>query len=212
LSMSNRLAEIFDDHELVGKIQRKLPYLFRLAESESSRAGKVGMQVGSLRERILVAMLIYKFGEENVRSEIPITQPEVDAEVYGTPISIKTITGGTFSGVKLVWTVDPEKAREFFDRYMPCCDILLVQIKWGDVGSFCWIPLSVQRDQFTRMGRKGYLKLPRQGTNPRGVEFAKEAMSAMVVSEKTRRIAIRWDVVQPEYDAYQRWIEYWRSD
>ena len=44
----------------------RLPYLFHLAELDSSRAGKIGMEVGSLRERIIVALLIYKFGEDNV--------------------------------------------------------------------------------------------------------------------------------------------------
>ncbi len=49
--MSNRLIEIFEDEKLVKKIKNKLPYLFQLAELESSRAGKVGMEVGSFREK-----------------------------------------------------------------------------------------------------------------------------------------------------------------
>ena len=47
--VSSRLVEIFDDVRLVEKIKSRLPYLFQLAESESSRAGKLGMQVGSAR-------------------------------------------------------------------------------------------------------------------------------------------------------------------
>ncbi|RLC67524.1 MAG: type II restriction endonuclease subunit R, partial [Chloroflexi bacterium] len=58
--MSSRLVEIFEDQKLVQKIKKKLPYLFQLAELESSRAGKIGMEVGSLREKIIVALLIYK--------------------------------------------------------------------------------------------------------------------------------------------------------
>ncbi len=57
--MSSRLGEISEDKKLVEKIKRKLPHLFNLAEVESSRAGKVGMEVGSLREKILIALLIY---------------------------------------------------------------------------------------------------------------------------------------------------------
>lgn len=60
--MASRLVEIFEDEELVKKIRKRLPYLFHLAELESSRAGKIGMEVGSLRERIIVALLICKFG------------------------------------------------------------------------------------------------------------------------------------------------------
>ncbi len=42
--MSSRLAEIFEDEKLVEKIKRRLPYLFQLAELESSGAGKPGME------------------------------------------------------------------------------------------------------------------------------------------------------------------------
>jgi len=102
----SRLIEIFEDERLVEKTKRRLPYLFQLAEQESSRAGKTGMEVGSVRERIIAALLIYKFGEENVETEIPITQPEVDAKLFGEPVSIKTITGKSLGGVKLIWSVD----------------------------------------------------------------------------------------------------------
>ena len=42
--MSNRLKEMFGDEELVEKIKRRLPHLFQLAELESSRVGKTGME------------------------------------------------------------------------------------------------------------------------------------------------------------------------
>jgi len=89
--MPNHLIEIFEDEKLVDKIKKRLPYLFQLAELESSRAGKIGMEVGSLREKIIVALLIYKFGEENVETEIPITKPEVNVRIFNESVSIKTI-------------------------------------------------------------------------------------------------------------------------
>lgn len=104
--MSSRLKEIFEDEKLVNRIKTRLPYLFQLAELESSRAGSIGMEVGSLRERIIVALLIYKFGEANVETEIPITEPVVDVRLFGESVSIKTITGKGFGGVKLIWTVE----------------------------------------------------------------------------------------------------------
>jgi len=39
--VSSRLLEIFEDKKLVEKIKRRLPELFRLAELDSSRAGKM---------------------------------------------------------------------------------------------------------------------------------------------------------------------------
>ncbi len=91
--MPSLLEEIFQDNKLTDKIKKRLPRLFYLAELESSRAGKIGMEVGSLRERIIVALLIFKFGKANVETEIPITEPEFDMQLFGQPISVKTITG-----------------------------------------------------------------------------------------------------------------------
>jgi hypothetical protein len=75
-----KITNLFTDQETVTRIQTRLPELFYFAELESSRAGKVGMEVGSARERILIALLIYKFGKENVETNIPITQPRSRCE------------------------------------------------------------------------------------------------------------------------------------
>jgi len=210
--MASRLAEIFKDRKLVNKIKNKLPYLFQLAELESSRAGKVGMEVGSLRERIVIALLIYKFGEKNVETEIPITEPEVDVKLFGEPISIKTITGKGFSGVKLIWTVDAQKAKEFREKYYPHCDILLIQINWGNIGGFYHIPLEAQIEIFHEMGREKYIKLPKPGTNPRGVEINREALVSLTKHDLSKVIEINWQKRKIDYNPYKRWVEYWKED
>lgn len=97
MEKQGHLVRLFEDEEVVARVKQRLPRLFQLAELESSRAGKVGMQVGSIRENIIVALLIYKFGEENVETEIPITEPEMDVRLFGEPVSIKTKTG-SFGG------------------------------------------------------------------------------------------------------------------
>jgi len=210
--MSSRLIEIFEDRKLLEKIKKRLPYLFQLAELESSRAGKTGMEVGSVREKIIVALLIYKFGEANVETEIPITKSEVDAKLFGEPVSIKTITGKDFSGVKLIWTVDAQKAREFRESYYPHSDILLVQINWGDLGEFYYIPLEAQKSLFDKIGRRSYIKLPKPGTNPRGVEITKEALSALVADNETKSIEINWQRTKIDFNPYKRWVDLWRED
>jgi len=210
--MSSRLKEIFKDKKLVNRIKTRLPYLFQLAELESSRAGKIGMEVGSLREKIIIALLIYKFGVANVETEIPITEPEVDVRLFSESVSIKTITGRGFSGVKLIWTVDAQKAREFRETYYPHCDILLVQINWGSTGGFYYIPLEAQKRIFDKVGREGYIKLPKPGTNPRGVEITKEALSSLIKDEMSKVIEIYWQKAKADYNPYKRWIDYWRKD
>ena len=44
---------MFGDDKIVEKIKRKLPYMFFIAEVEMSKSGKVGMEVGTLREQII---------------------------------------------------------------------------------------------------------------------------------------------------------------
>ncbi len=210
--MTSRLVEIFKDEALIGKIKKRLPYFYQLAELESSRAGKIGMEVGSLREKIIVALLIYKFGESDVKTDIPIIEPEVDVELFGQPVSVKTITGKGFSGVKLIWTVDAQKAREFRENYYPRYDILLVQIVWNSTGGFYYIPLEAQERLFEEMGRENYIKLPKPGTNPRGVEITKEALSQLAKSKETKVIEIDWQRSEIDYHPFKRWVDYWSED
>ena len=58
--MNKNIGSIFEDSKIVEKIKKKLPYLFQLTEIDNSRDGKLGMEVGSARERIVIALLIYK--------------------------------------------------------------------------------------------------------------------------------------------------------
>jgi hypothetical protein len=212
LETQGHLSQLFEDEEIIERIRNRLPYLFQLAELESSRAGKAGMQVGSVRENILVALLIYKFGKENVETEIPITEPEVDAILFGEPISIKTITGGSFSGVKLIWTVDAAKAKEFCENYYPSCDILLVRINWSNIGGLYYIPVQVQKKVFDEIGREKYITLPKAGTNPRGVEFAKNVLACLTADGQSKQIEINWQRSEVEFNAYKRWLDLWKED
>jgi len=210
--VTNRIIEIFEDEALIVKIQKRLPYLFELAELESSRAGKVGMEVGSLREKIIIALLIYKFGEKNVETEIPITEPEVDVKLFGYPISIKTVTGKNLNGIKLIWTVDPLKAKEFSKKYTPSCDILLIQINWDNIGGFYYIPVEVQKRVLNEIGRERYIKLPKKGTNPRGVEITKETLNYVLADDSSKKIEIYWKKEKITFNPYKRWVDLWEVE
>ncbi len=204
------IKELFIDKITISEIQDKLPKLFRIAEIESSRAGKIGMEVGSLREKIIGGLLIYKLGEDKINTNIPITESETDIVVAGRNLSIKTITGN--GGVKAVWTVDAESSARFIQNYEPKCDILLIQIWWNeDKDSFFFIPVEVQREVFRNLGKDKYLKMPKAGTNPRGVEFSKEAIEMMLSNQKTLRIKINWAKKDIKYNVYERWIDLWRE-
>ncbi|MEK7497596.1 MAG: ThaI family type II restriction endonuclease [Patescibacteria group bacterium] len=204
------LESLFNDSEIVKRIRAKLPTLFQLAEMDSSRAGKIGMEVGSVRERVIIALLMYKFGEENVKTDLPITEPETDVILYEKPISIKTVSGN-LGGVKLIWTVDAKKVLEFSNTYYPSKDMLLVQIKWSGVGYLYHFPVSSQTRVFDKIGRKKYIKLPKKGTNPRGVEITKKALEMLAKDSETQKIEIAWERGKPNQSVYDRWVELWAN-
>jgi Restriction endonuclease ThaI len=210
--MIEEIKKLFTDEVLITKIQKRLPELFQIAELESSRAGKIGMEVGTIRERIIAALLIHKLGKENVNTNIPITETEVDIFVFGKPVSIKTITGKSFAGIKLIWTVDAQKAIIFSQNYKPTCDLIVVQINWDNGGGFFYIPLEVQLQILNAMGKEAYIKLPKAGTNPRGVEMQGEAMRKLVTHPQALKIPINWKKESSNFNTYKRWIELWEID
>ena len=156
--------------------------------------------------------LIYKFGEKNVNPKISIIEPEIDVKLYDNPISIKTITGKSIGGVKLIWTVDTQKAKEFCENYYPHYDILLIHINWGNYGGLYHIPLEAQQKLFDKVGKEGYIKLPKPGTNPRGVEITKNALANLATHRLTKVVKISWEKTDIEYDPYRRWVDYWREE
>lgn len=61
------------------------------------------------------------------------------------------------------------------------------------------------------MGREKYIKLPKVGTNPRGVEISKEGLTMLLQDKETRCIEIMWKRSQIEFNPYKRWVDYWKE-
>lgn len=210
--MKKDICEIFSNKKIIKKIKEKLPYLFQLAEIDNSRDGKLGMEIGSARERIVIALLIYKFGEKNVKTNISIIEKETDVIVFDKPISIKTVTSKKVIGVKLIWTVDAGKALEFIKNYSPECDMILVHINWENKGGMYFISKESQKEILRKLGKKAYFKLPKKGTNPRGVEITNQAINKLVKHSSTRKVEIDWRRDGSiKYNTYDRWVEHWQN-
>lgn len=218
--MNNRLAALFDNPSAASLVRGKLPLLFHIAELESARGGKTRMEVGFLREKVLTAFLIHKFGAQNVDTATSVGQGEVNVTLFGFPVSIKTVTGA--GAVKLKWTVDAKKSRELLSSYSPTCDVLLAQIKWDmpeqqisegvHPGGLFYIPIEVQQKVVTLVGRNRYMKLPKPGTNPRGIEISKQGLAALLNDKDTKCIRIPWRRPPIDYDPYERWVKYWKEE
>src|SRR3989344_2987386 len=184
--MKKDINSIFKDKKTTQKIQKKLPYLFQLAELDNSRNGKLGMEIGSTRERIVTALLMSYFGEKNVDTLTPITEAETDVHVFKEPVSIKTASGKKLNCVKLIWTVDRKKVLEFAKNYKPSCDMILAHINWGSKGGFYLLSKNIQNEILSKLGREVYIKLPKQGTNPRGVELSAIALDKLMNHPKSK--------------------------
>ncbi len=213
--MASVYNKLFDDELIIRRVKNKLPRLFQLAELESSRNGKIGMEIGSVRERILIALLMYKFGIDIVNPDIPITAPEVDVYVDDTPLSIKTFTteNGNFSSIKLIWTVDSQKAQEFKDTYIPSCDMLLAKIYWNNVGKLMLFSKESQQKILSSIGRDRYIKLPKKNTNSRGVEISKEALTLLSDCHDTQVIDIKFTRGKIDYrEVYTKWLDAWLDE
>ena len=203
---------MFSEPDVIRRVQERLPMLFQIAELESSRAGKIGMEVGSARERILIALLIHRFGKDNVYADIPITGSEIDVIVFDTPISMKTVTGTGWHSVKLIWTVDAEQAEHFGQTYQPACDMMLAVTNWGGAGGLFYFEKKIQLDVLKTLGRSKYMVLPKPGTNPRGVEISTTALKALAGHKEACIIPILWRKQNIVFDPYQRWVELWANE
>ncbi len=211
--MPNPLDKLFNDEDIIGKLKKWMPYFFQMAELECSRAGKIGMEVGSVREKIVIAFLMYQFGSKNVDTNIPITEPEIDVRFFGLPVSIKTMTGKRIGALKLIWTVDAEQALQFSKKYNPSYDMILIQVNWDAIGSgaLYHFPLDTQVTVFKKLGRAAYIKLPKKGTNPRGVEMSKEASRALAIASGTQKISIKWEKKWIPFDPHRKWVDLWKK-
>ena len=184
--------------------------MFNIAEMENKRGKKLGMEVGTTRERILVALCMYAYGSNSVEFP-PTTSPELDVIVCGQNLSIKTKSGKGCSGVKLLWASDWIRMNRFVEDFKPNSDLLYVNIVWNSNGGVFLIPKKAQRDVLDSLGSK-FFKLPKRGTNPHGVEFSKDAMRCMQEHQSVLSISVRWkrdESLLGERASYERWIELW---
>lgn len=215
--MTSPLSVLFDDPKTVTEIQRKLPKLFWIANQECSRGGKLGQEVGKVREKILAVLVMSKLGKDNVRIDVPTTHPEANLIVKQTPVSVITLSvaNSHFSGagVKINWSGNAVPGKRFVDTYTrPKSDILFTIINFSSTGKLLLIPMSVQEEVFQKMGRYSYFRAPSVSEDSRGVEFKPSALLAMTRHKDTRTIDIPWHkAVKPvdSFSPYRRWEIMW---
>jgi hypothetical protein len=195
----------FEDIRFVSIVKKNLPKLFKLAEKESMRGGKMGMEVGTLRERILVSCFIKSFGYENVTADFSVSENSKDVKVFDDVLSIKTFSNNGYGGLKVFWASDNKSVDKAINNYKPQHNLLITQIFWGKkAGGVYFIPLSVQNEYFQKYQVNNYLK--KNKGNNRGISFNKEILISMMNNQKTTKIDIDWFTDDEHVNIYERWI------
>lgn len=69
--------------------------------------------------------------------------------------------------------------------------------------------MEAQQEFFDAVGRENYIKLPKPGTNPRGVEITKDALSSLIKDDRSKALEIYWQRPIIDYNPYKKWVEYW---
>lgn len=212
--MITQLRSLFHKRDVVSYIQKVLPDLFYKAEMECTRGGKIGPEVGCLREQQLVSMLKYFLPKGNVNEDVPSMMPEVDVEISGKPLAIRTAKD--INGVKASWKVDPIQVENFINTYRPKADLLFVHVQWGKndlfekYPSIYHVPIEAAIMVHTRLG-KGYLVPPKKGTDSKGIQFSRRAIMELLNHPLTAVMSVEW--IRPTYkhDPLHRWFKMWSA-
>ena len=184
--MSDLIRQLLTDPSYVKIIQQKLPPAFQTVEDEL----KGNPAVGLLREQIILGMLIAFLGEASVKLIKSGVNPDIDCYVDSEPLSIKTVS---FSGgIRLKWTSNAVKAKEFIDSYKPTSHLLVIRVAWGEKGTIRFITLDIQQLIFSKIGVVRYLDY-RGTTNTRGVNLSPEAEQALNQHPLSVNLPILWE-------------------
>lgn len=200
--MSDLIRQLLTDPRYGKIIQQKLPPAFQTVEDEL----KGNPAVGLLREQIILGMLIAFLGEASVKLAKSGVNPDIDCYVDSEPLSIKTVSSS--GGIRLKWTSNAVKAKEFIDSYKPTSPLLVIRIAWEEKGTIRFIPLDIQQRIFYQIGVVRYLDY-RGTTNTRGVNLSPEAEQALNQHPLSVTLPILWERSKATINPIKKWTDYW---
>jgi len=160
--------------------QKDLVTLYSDSQSECTRNGKCGMEIGMSRENDLKAVLV-KYATEHIQIDIDNDLVE-DFRVKGEPVSVKHVTGKVGTGsVKAKWTSDADQAQQFIESMLTFdpshyTHILLVYIdtKKKSITLVCVTATTVV-EIVREHGASAFSAA--KGTNNRGVSYASKTIA-----------------------------------
>lgn len=135
MSMSIHNVAYCDNNDVFKHFQninhiKGLIILYQSSQIECSRSAGLTPEVGSSRERDVIASL---YNDKELCVEYNISnRNEEDVIVNGKKISIKHSSNkyNSCSGMKIVWTVDKTERIKFVKKFVFNCDLLIVYVRF----------------------------------------------------------------------------------
>lgn len=151
-------------------------------------------------------MLVAFLGETNVKQIESGVNPDIDCYVDSEPLSIKTVS--LSGGIRLKWTSNAVKSKEFISSFEPNSNLLVIRVSWGYTGTISFIPLEAQQHFFKRYGVNQYLDY-RGSTNTRGVNLSSTAEYELLKNPSTVILNILWGKSGSTVNPVKQWTDYW---
>lgn len=202
--MNGLIEQLLTSSRYIKTIQQNLPPAFQTVEDELRGNPALGL----LREQVILGMLVAFLGEKHIELVPSGVNPDIDCYVDSAPLSIKTVSSS--SGIRLKWTSNEVKAKQFMDGYQPMSDLLVVRIIWKKLGGIQFISQDIQKLVFHQIGVSRYLDY-RGATNTRGVNLSPEAEQSLYRHPHMVNLPILWERTTEIINPIGKWIDYWRE-
>lgn len=131
--LSPNEENIIFNHFQNRKYIKGLITLYQSSQMECSRSSGLTPEVGSSREKDLISSFVSNF-ELNVNYNIT-NDKEEDVIINDLKLSIKHSSNksNTQNGIKIIWTVDSEKRKEFLKNFTFNCNIIIVYVRFSEI-------------------------------------------------------------------------------
>ena len=86
--------------------------------------------------------------------------------------------------------------------------MLFSHINWDGEGGLHYFTKDIQKSVLVEIGRLEYIKLPKPGTNSRGVEISTQAIRILAEHPRSMKITVKLEKKENQFDSYKHGLEF----
>ena len=163
----------------------KLIYLYQLSHYENQRNNRLTAEVGTSREKDIIAYMIFILNKSNVQYKID-NEKEEDIIVNGRKISIKHSSNKTCSSssIKVQWTENRNIQNKLMKKFHFKCDILLIYVRFDKCNIKCGQLeiLYISNELLNNIKKQMKNIFKTRNSNGRGIEFSSRFFDKIIHS------------------------------